>query len=92
MLSIGRELVENTINAAFKKQAPVIEVNADTVIVSVASIEHPMFDAHYIEIIVFVIEGGMQMKWLEPVAMFKALARFLWDFQLDGQGYASIFS
>lgn len=65
-LSIGTELVANTVDAAQEKHVPVIEVADDTVTVKVGSVEHPMLDAHYIEFIVLVTEGGMQMKWLKP--------------------------
>lgn len=65
-LSIGTELTANTVDAAFEKHVPVIEVAGDTVTVKVGSVEHPMLDAHYIEFIVLVTEGGMQMKWLKP--------------------------
>ena len=65
-LSIGTELVANTVDAAQEKHVPVIEIAGDTVTVKVGSVEHPMLDAHYIEFIVLVTEGGMQMKWLKP--------------------------
>ena len=56
----------NTVDAAFEKHVPVIEVAGDTVTVKVGSVEHPMLDAHYIEWIVLVTESGFQMKWLKP--------------------------
>lgn len=65
-LSVGTELIANTVDAAQEKHVPVIEVAGDTVTVKVGSVEHPMLDAHYIEFIVLVTEGGMQMKWLKP--------------------------
>lgn len=65
-LSIGTELVANTVDAAQEKHVPVIEISNDTVTVKVGSVEHPMLEAHYIEFIVLVTEGGMQMKWLKP--------------------------
>ena len=65
-LSIGKELVANTVDAAFEKHVPVIEVAGDTVTVKVGSVEHPMLDAHYIEWICLLTETGMQMKWLKP--------------------------
>ena len=30
------------------------------------NMEHPSLPAHYIEFIVLITEGGMQMKWLKP--------------------------
>ena len=65
-LSVDNELVANTVDAAFEKHVPVIEVASDTVTVKVGSVEHPMLDAHYIEFVVLVTETGMQMKWLKP--------------------------
>lgn len=65
-LSVGTELVANTVDAAQEKHVPVIEVSGDEVKVAVGSVEHPSLDAHYIEFIVLVTEGGFQMKWLKP--------------------------
>lgn len=65
-LSVGTELIANTVDAAQEKHVPVIEVNGETVTVKVGSVEHPSLPAHYIEFIVLVTEGGMQMKWLKP--------------------------
>ena len=45
---------------------PVISQLGNVVTVRVGSVEHPSLDAHYIEWIVLVTEGGMQMKWLKP--------------------------
>ena len=65
-LTVGEELVANTVDAAQEKHVPVIEVSGDTVTVKVGSVEHPSLEAHYIEWIVLVTETGMQMKWLKP--------------------------
>ncbi len=65
-LSVGTELITNTVDAAQEKHVPVIEVSGDTVTVKVGSVEHPSLDAHYIEFIVLVTSTGMQMKWLKP--------------------------
>ncbi len=65
-LSIGTELVANTVDAAQEKHVPVINISGDTVTIAVGSVEHPSLDAHYIEFIVLVTESGMQMKWLKP--------------------------
>lgn len=65
-LTVGEELVANTVDAAQEKHVPVISISGDTVTVTVGSVEHPSLDAHYIEFIVLVTEGGMQMKWLKP--------------------------
>ena len=65
-LSVEELLTANTVDAAQEKHVPVIEVNGETVTVKVGSVEHPSLPAHYIEFIILVTEGGMQMKWLKP--------------------------
>ena len=65
-LTVGTELVANTVDAAQEKHVPVIKVSSDKVKVEVGSVEHPSLEAHYIEFIVLVTETGMQMKWLKP--------------------------
>ena len=65
-LTVGEELIANTVDAAQEKHVPVITINGDEVKVSVGSVEHPSLDAHYIEFIVLQTNGGMQMKWLKP--------------------------
>ena len=65
-LSVGTELIPNTTDAAGEKHVPVITVDGDSVHVAVGSVEHPSLEAHYIEWIVLVTEGGFQMKWLKP--------------------------
>lgn len=66
VLTVGEELVANTVDAAQEKHVPVINQAGDTVTVKVGSVEHPMLDAHYIEFILLLTESGMQMKWLKP--------------------------
>ena len=65
-LTVGTELVANTVDAAQEKHVPVIKVTGDEVKVEVGSVEHPSLEAHYIEFIVLITETGMQMKWLKP--------------------------
>ena len=65
-LTVGTELIANTVDAAQEKHVPVITISDDEVKVAVGSVEHPSLPAHYIEFIVLVTEGGMQMKWLKP--------------------------
>lgn len=78
-LSVGTELIANTTDGAHEKHVPVISINGDEVVVKVGSVEHPSLPAHYIEFIVLVTEGGMQMKWLKPgdkpEAVFKVVDR-----------------
>ena len=76
-LTVGTELVANTVDAAQEKHVPVITVDGETVTVKVGSVEHPSLPAHYIEFIVLVTETGFQMKWLKPgmkpEAVFKVI-------------------
>ena len=76
-LTVGTELIANTVDAAQEKHVPVITVDGDTVTVKIGSIEHPSLDAHYIEWIILVTETGFQMKWLKPgmkpEAVFKVI-------------------
>ena len=65
-LTVGIEIIANTVDAAQEKHVPVITVDGETVKVAVGSVEHPSLPAHYIEFIVLVTETGMQMKWLKP--------------------------
>ena len=65
-LSVGEELIANTVDAAQEKHVPVITISGDEVKVAVGTVEHPSLPVHYIEFIVLVTEGGMQMKWLKP--------------------------
>ena len=65
-LTVGEEIVANTVDAAQEKHVPVLTISGDEVKVAVGSVEHPSLDAHYIEWIVLVTETGMQMKWLKP--------------------------
>lgn len=65
-LTVGTELIANTVDAAQEKHVPVITVSGDEVKVAVGSVEHPSLPAHYIEFIVLVTETGMQMRWLKP--------------------------
>ena len=65
-LTVGTELIANTVDAAQEKHVPVITVDGETVKVAVGSVEHPSLPAHYIEFIVLVTETGMQMRWLKP--------------------------
>ena len=65
-LTVGTELIPNTTDAAGEKHVPVIIQSGDLVTVKVGSVEHPSLDAHYIEWIVLVTEGGFQMHYLKP--------------------------
>ena len=65
-LNVGTLLTPNTTDAAGEKHVPVISISGDAVHVAVGSVEHPSLETHYIEFIVLVTEGGMQMKWLKP--------------------------
>lgn len=60
------ELIPNTTDAAGEKHLPVVEVNGDTVTVSVGSVSHPMLEEHSIEWVYLLTENGGQRKVLNP--------------------------
>ena len=68
------ELVPNTVDAAVEKHVPVVEVEGNTMSVTVGSVEHPMTQQHHIAWIYLMTENGGQRKCLEvgkkPHAVF----------------------
>ena len=65
-LSVGEELVANTVDAAQEKHVPVIEVSGQTVTVKVGSVEHPSLPAHFITFILLETNTGIHTRWLKP--------------------------
>ena len=60
------ELTANTTDAALEKHIPVIEQEGNLVKVTVAEVEHPMLEAHYIEWILLETTHGTSIKYLKP--------------------------
>ena len=56
----------NTSDGAKEKHVPVVEVNGNTVKVTVGEVFHPMLDVHYIEWIALRTKQGNQRKILKP--------------------------
>lgn len=71
-------LSANTNDGATEKHVPVIEKTADSIIVKVGSIPHPMEEAHFIEFIEVIADDKIYRKFLkpgeEPVAIFNFTA------------------
>ena len=44
-----KPLIPNTSDGAGEKHVPVVQVDGQTVTVTVGSVEHPMLEAHYIQ-------------------------------------------
>ena len=69
-----KPLIPNTTDAAGEKHVPVVQVNGQTVTVTVGSVEHPMLEAHYIQWILLETKEGRQRKALKfgdrPTAAF----------------------
>ena len=59
-------MTENTVDAAVEKHVPVIEVGADSIVVKVGSVAHPMQDDHFIEWIELVADGKVYRQNLQP--------------------------
>lgn len=68
-------LVENTVDAAVEKHAPVIEKIQGGVIVKIGEVEHPMLEEHHIEWIEAHAANKVYRKCLKvgekPEAIFK---------------------
>ncbi len=60
------KIVPGTTDASVEKHVPVVEVNGNTVVVTVGSVAHPMAPEHYIEWIVLQTRQGNQRKALKP--------------------------
>lgn len=67
---------ENTVDAATEKHVPVVEVDGNTVTVTVGEVEHPMEKEHYIELIQ-IIQDGRVIGSYEPMPGEKPIAVFL---------------
>lgn len=61
-----KQLIPGTTDAAVEKHVPVYEVKDGKVFVTVGSIEHPMFEEHYIQWISLQTKQGNQRKVLKP--------------------------
>lgn len=69
------ELVANTTDAAVEKHVPdVTELENNSILVKVGSVEHPMVEEHYIQWIVVATDNSIQIKYLQagekPEAVF----------------------
>ena len=60
------ELKANTTDAATEKHVPVVEIEGNTLKVSVGSVLHPMLDAHYIEFIILETDKETRRIDLHP--------------------------
>lgn len=78
LMCCGKEMekmVPGSVDASQEKHVPVIEVNGDTVTVTVGSAPHPMETGHYIRWISLETKCGNQRKELRPDAEPKACFR-----------------
>ena len=57
---------ENTVDASLEKHVPVVKVEGNKVSVRIGSVDHPMLDVHYIEMIIIETKKGLQVKYLNP--------------------------
>ena len=69
-----KELIPNTVDAAFEKHLPVVEIEGNKVTVKVGSVEHPMTPEHLISWIVLETSKGVKINKLshtdKPFAVF----------------------
>jgi superoxide reductase len=81
------ELIPGTSDGAVEKHVPVVTVDGNKVSVIVGEVEHPMVDAHYIELIAIETSKGVQRKMLRPEQAPKA------DFMLtDGESVEAVYA
>jgi|TARA_B100000315_G_scaffold219342_1_gene221212 superoxide reductase len=59
-------LQEKTSDVGLEKHVPVIETTASGIKVKVGSVPHPMEEAHYIEWVEVITDGGIYRKFLKP--------------------------
>lgn len=81
LVCCGKSMVllsANTTDGATEKHVPIIEKTADSIIVKVGSVPHPMEEAHYIEFIEIIADEKTYRKFLkpgeEPVVVFNIVA------------------
>lgn len=55
-----------TVDASKEKHIPVVEIEGNKVKVRIGSVDHPMVDVHYIEMIILETKKGLQVKYLNP--------------------------
>lgn len=60
------ELVPGSVDAAQEKHVPVIDIDGNTVTVTVGEVEHPMLEEHFIGWIALQTKEGAQRKTLTP--------------------------
>ena len=81
------ELIPGTSDGAAEKHVPVVKVDGNRVSVIVGEVEHPMVDAHYIELIAIETSKGVQRKKLKPEQAPKA------EFMLtDGESVEAVYA
>ena len=61
-----KPLIPNTSDGAGEKHVPMVQVEGQTVTVTVGSVEHPMLEAHSIQWILLETKEGRQRKALKP--------------------------
>ncbi|MNI53160.1 Desulfoferrodoxin [compost metagenome] len=79
------EIKAGTVDAALEKHVPVVEVDGNTVNVTVGSVEHPMLKEHYIQWIYLKADGIIQRALLTPESKPKA------SFYLDKTGEFEVY-
>ena len=69
------ELIPGSVDAAFEKHVPAVEVKGTTVLVKIGEVTHPMLPEHHIEWILLETKKGFQIKYLSagdaPEAKFE---------------------
>lgn len=83
-------LVENSVDAAKEKHVPVIDVQGDTVRVSVGSVPHPMEDKHFIQWIELMTAVDTCRRYLNPGEKSEATFCHPGDGALTARAYCNL--
>lgn len=81
-----QELIPNTVDGAAEKHVPVVNIDGNTVNVTVGSIPHPMTEEHLIKWIYLQTNNGGQRKSLNSTDQPKA------TFIVDGSKPISVYA
>ena len=83
-------MAENSVDAAKEKHVPVINVQGDTVTVSVGSVPHPMEDKHFIQWIELTTAAKTCRRYLSPGEKPEATFCHTGDGALTARAYCNL--
>lgn len=85
-----KELVANSVEASVEKHIPVVTCENDVLVVNIGSIDHPMEEAHYIDLVYVDTKKGGQKKHLKGQSKPRAEFVFVDDEPVAVYAYCNI--